>query len=416
MTIKRLLTAIALLCMISHMVEALYEGYKVLRIRVNNEEAARALLLLEEQTPGHYDIWNMPRKLHQPVYMSSSPAGFLNLTIFLVQHNVSYNLVNTDLSREIAREKYRNEKGRLLRYARGVWRSVPDAYKRYDEILDYLDRQTNLHSFMKVETIGYTAESRPIKGVLISMDSSKPMVWIDAGIHAREWIAPASAIYLIDRLLTRNGQMLLKDHQFYIVPVVNPDGYEYTHTTDRYWRKNRAVTLGEPCVGTDLNRNFPLKWGCIGASPRACSDTYRGPEPASELETQSIMKKLSQFREKIVLSLNLHSFGQYILTPYGFAKYRYPPNYKNMIHLGQMAKRLIHERHGFVYQVGSSSDLLYEAAGGSDDYLAGTMNVPYSYTIELSDEGRYGFLLPAIYIRPVGKHLWTAIKVFLQHM
>lgn len=40
----------------------------------------------------------------------------------------------------------------------------------------------------------------------------------------------------------------------YILPVLNPDGYEYTHTHDRMWRKNRAQ-YGE-CIGVDLNRNF----------------------------------------------------------------------------------------------------------------------------------------------------------------
>lgn len=40
----------------------------------------------------------------------------------------------------------------------------------------------------------------------------------------------------------------------YFLPVVNPDGYEYTHVKDRLWRKNRKPT--RQCTGTDLNRNF----------------------------------------------------------------------------------------------------------------------------------------------------------------
>ena len=28
-------------------------------------------------------------------------------------------------------------------------------------------------------------------------ESTKPAIWIDAGIHAREWIAPATAVYII---------------------------------------------------------------------------------------------------------------------------------------------------------------------------------------------------------------------------
>ena len=28
--------------------------------------------------------------------------------------------------------------------------------------------------------------------------------------------------------------------EFVVVPSLNPDGYEYTHTANRLWRKNRA--------------------------------------------------------------------------------------------------------------------------------------------------------------------------------
>jgi murein tripeptide amidase MpaA len=45
------------------------------------------------------------------------------------------------------------------------------------------------------------------------------------------------------------------------VPVVNPDGYEYTHTEDRLWRKSRSRHNGDRCIGVDLNRNFDFHWG-----------------------------------------------------------------------------------------------------------------------------------------------------------
>ncbi|QQP52967.1 Carboxypeptidase B, partial [Caligus rogercresseyi] len=44
---------------------------------------------------------------------------------------------------------------------------------------------------------------------------------------------------------------------WYIMPLVNPDGYEYTRTTSRLWRKNRAPPpKGSRCFGVDLNRNW----------------------------------------------------------------------------------------------------------------------------------------------------------------
>lgn len=49
---------------------------------------------------------------------------------------------------------------------------------------------------------------------------------------------------------------------------------------------------------------------------------------------------------------------------------------------------------GKEYQVGSSGSLLYPAAGASDDW-AKSLGIKYSYTVELRDTGRYGFILPA---------------------
>lgn len=33
---------------------------------------------------------------------------------------------------------------------------------------------------------------------------------------------------------------MLKEADFYIMPVLNPDGYEHSHTNDRLWRKTRS--------------------------------------------------------------------------------------------------------------------------------------------------------------------------------
>lgn len=64
-------------------------------------------------------------------------------------------------------------------------------------------------------------------------NDTKPAVWIDAGIHSREWVAPATALYMIDRLLTgyqtdKSITELIDTHDWYILPVVNPDGYLHT--------------------------------------------------------------------------------------------------------------------------------------------------------------------------------------------
>ena len=90
-----------------------------------------------------------------------------------------------------------------------------------------------------------------------------------------------------------------------LVAVLNPDGYEYTHTTNRNWRKNRRRNSGPKCddgilchgsehgvmvdsYGVDLNRNFGKGFGEGGASTDPCSIFYTGPEAFSEPESAAL--------------------------------------------------------------------------------------------------------------------------------
>ena len=58
----------------------------------------------------------------------------------------------------------------------------------------------------------------------------KPGLLIDAGIHAREWIAPTTALYAVHQLVREPANRhILRHVDVFVVPVLNPDGYEYTH-------------------------------------------------------------------------------------------------------------------------------------------------------------------------------------------
>lgn len=62
--------------------------------------------------------------------------------------------------------------------------------------------------------------------------SNKPTIYVQAAIHAREWIAPPVALYIINQLVENpDNTYLYENIDWVIIPVVNPDGYEYTHTT-----------------------------------------------------------------------------------------------------------------------------------------------------------------------------------------
>ena len=143
-----------------------------------------------------------------------------------------------------------------------------DDYRSYQNIIDQLFFYSREYpQYTKtLKSIGKSVEGRDLFVIHLTDSANepgtKPLVWIMAGQHAREWIAVASAMVFIDELLHAD-QSLLKNYEFAIMPLVNPDGYEYTRTVNRMWRKNRRPT-GRKSNGIDLNRNWDHRWSQFG--------------------------------------------------------------------------------------------------------------------------------------------------------
>lgn len=113
--------------------------------------------------------------------------------------------------------------------------------------------------------------------------------------------------------------------------------------------------------------------------------------------------------------LTFHSYGQYILYPWGYDR-KVPPDYTDLERVGRRMGEAMHNSGGHSYTVGNSATTLYAAAGGADDWAKGTVGVKYTYTIELPDRGQYGFMLPASYIQSVAKEALAALKVLAQEV
>jgi len=113
----------------------------------------------------------------------------------------------------------------------------------YWQIADYAQElQRKYPDRVKVESMGKTVEDRDLWVIKVSnqLEANKnPAIFVDAGIHAREWIAPATALYLLNQI-TENPDVsasLLNGLDWYIVPVLNPDGYEFSHAkvSTNFW-------------------------------------------------------------------------------------------------------------------------------------------------------------------------------------
>lgn len=117
------------------------------------------------------------------------------------------------------------------RDSRGVynWKE----YSTLDVIYSWLDQLASIHTNVSIISSGKSYEGRDIKGVKVSFKTGNKGVFIEGGIHAREWISPATVTYIINELInSKNSDFEKIAHSFdwYIFPVVNPDGYSFTHS------------------------------------------------------------------------------------------------------------------------------------------------------------------------------------------
>lgn len=272
---------------------------------------------------------------------------------------------------------------------------------------------------------GRTYENRNLKVIVLKTASSRKSVWIDCGIHAREWISPSTCVWIIDKLVSEyksNVQStvdLLNRFEIHILPLLNPDGYEYSHTSYRMWRKNKNPNSGSSCVGTDLNRNWGYKWMTGGSSSSPCADDYAGRSADSELETKAAQSAIRAKMGNWASYITIHSYGQWIFTPWGYSNQVLPNNYNDLVakaRIGVSALSAVYGNSKWV--IYSSSKILYIASGGSEDWAMGVAQIPYSYCFELrpsnSDaDSYYGFTLPQDRAPKAGEETYQGIKAML---
>lgn len=201
---------------------------------------------------------------------------------------------------------------------------------------------------------------------------------------------------------------------WYIMPVMNPDGYQYSRTVNRLWRKNRSPsTRRQNCFGVDLNRNFDIGWNGFGSSKDPCSDVFRGDSAASELETQAVANFLAKRKYNLEAYLTYHSYGQMVVYPWAYKAVKVK-DASVLQRVADTAVNRIAQKTGTTYQAAVTHQVLGIAGGGSDDWSRAALGVKYVYTIELRDRGAYGFILPPKYIKDTALEGWTVAETVVQ--
>lgn len=262
--------------------------------------------------------------------------------------------------------------------------------------------------------VGNSFEGNPIKGVKLSHKANNTAVFVEGGIHAREWISPATSTFILNQLLTSKDegvQNIAQNFDWIFFPVINPDGYKYTFESDRMWRKTRQpVGL---CRGTDLNRNWNSAWNQTGSSPDPCAYDYAGSRVFSEPEAEQLSKYLESVVKPFHIQtyISLHSYSQLVMFPYAHTAEK-AENYDDLKAIGLKTIEAIGKRYDTHYRSGSVHETIYPSSGSSHDYVYSELKIPISFTFELRGPPNSTdmFILPADQIEPVG---WETLDGFV---
>ncbi len=224
----------------------------------------------------------------------------------------------------------------------------------------------------------------------------KPKLFIMTAVHAREYTTAELNTRFAEYLVTNYNidpdvTWLLDHHEIHLMLQANPDGRKHAETGIS-WRKNtneNYCSPGSNSRGADLNRNYEFQWGCCGGSSGSeCNDTYRGPSPASEPETQSVQNYVRSIfpdqrgvplgdpapDDAMGIFLDVHSYSELVLWPWGFTAATAP----NGTALQTLGRKFAAYNNYYPEQAIG----LYPTDGTTDDFAYGELGLA-AYTFEL---------------------------------
>ncbi|XP_062054188.1 carboxypeptidase A1 [Lepus europaeus] len=394
-----------------------FVGHQVLRISAANEAQVQKVAELQDLEHLQLDFWRGPARPGSPIDVRVPFPSIQAVKIFLEAHGISYEIMIEDVQTLLDEEQEQMFAFRARATSTDTFNYA--TYHTLEEIYDFIDQLVAEHPQLvsKIQ-IGNTYEGRPIYVLKFSTGgNNRPAIWIDTGIHSREWVTQASGVWFAKKITEDYGQdptvtSILDNLDVFLEIVTNPDGFAFTHSQNRMWRKTRSLTSGSFCIGVDPNRNWDAGFGKAGASSNPCSDTYHGKSANSEVEVKSIVDFVKN-HGNIKAFISIHSYSQLLLYPYGYTS-EPAPDQEELHQVAKSAVTALASLYGTKYQYGSIIDTIYQASGSTVDWTY-NQGIKYSFTFELRDTGRYGFLLPASQIIPTAQETWLALLTIMEY-
>ncbi len=239
----------------------------------------------------------------------------------------------------------------------------------YEEVIESMYQLEKVYAgIIHIRSIGKTYCNRRIP-MLVLGNGKNPFLFT-AGVHGRETINTTVMLAMIETyargyqygatVCGMNMRKLFSECTFYMIPLVNPDGYEIARKSTRdMWKGNSR--------NVDLNRNFPsVHW-----RPKNVFDY-----PASERETRALMRVINC--TPALAYIDYHSRGKSIFY-YRFAMdEKYNQNQKR---IGEALARVSH----YTLEEPNNEIGTGDRGGNTVHYFSEMRKAP-CFTIETADE------------------------------
>lgn len=392
-----------------------FDREKVFRVKIQDEKEANIIKDLAKTN--EIDFWYPDAMHHVAAQMTVdfrvSEKESQSIQSALDQNKMPYQILINDLQEEIEKQfDVKEDKPGRHSYRK---------YNSWDKIVAWTEKMVNKNPKMVSRIqIGSTVEDNPLYVLQIGKGGeSRKAIFMDCGIHAREWVSPAFCQWFVYQAIKTYGRKkimtkLLDRMNFYVLPVFNVDGYIWSWTQNRMWRKNRSKNQNSKCIGTDLNRNFNVSWNSFHNTGNPCQDIYRGPAPESEKETKAVTDFIRSHLKTIKAYITFHSYSQMLLFPYGYTTDK-PPNHGDLDKVAKIGTDVLATRYETRYIYGPIASTIYPTSGSSLDW-AYDLGIKHTFAFELRDKGKFGFLLPESRIKSTCRETMLAVNFIAKYI
>ncbi|KAG9118696.1 hypothetical protein FRC07_006666 [Ceratobasidium sp. 392] len=392
-----------------------YAGTKVFRIPTGNQVQTDRISGLID-TLG-LPAWTSARLAysHIDVEVAKGKLAGFHQALKSVSPTLDQQLVtmHEDLGESILKEAVGMNTPQVDRFAGLANEAWFNSYHTYADHLTFLnDLAATFPNNAKVVTGGTSYQGRAITGINIfgsSGSGTKPAVIFHGTVHAREWITTLVTEQIAYSLLSNYTtsttiKSYVDKYDFYIFPVVNPDGIDL-------FTPSRLNDCGVKTVNLrHLDRaTVVISIGLTVGATAGDSPENKGLAAFINARANSAVGAK--------LYIDWHSYGLYFMGPYGYSCSANAADKTEHTRLEQGFAAAFRAPYGKVLKTGPICSTIYQVSGGSVDYAYDVSKIKYSFTPELrGGSSGSGFVLPPAEIRPSGIEAYEGVKYLLANI